>query len=101
MASDVMGESLNQALQDMIPSDGLPDNSIGQSELSLYHSAQDSFGQRSTTSSVFSSAREIQIDKSHFRAMQSTPLAEEDEQDAEKGSDADSIFSTSDNENQE
>jgi len=98
MASDIMGDGL--------PVSGAAggnswDNSIGQSEMSLYHSAQDSFGQRSTTSSVFSSAREFHIDKSIARSkMQSTPLAEEDEQDAEK-SDADSFFSTSDNENQE
>lgn len=55
----IMSESLNPALQDMIPSDGLTDsgpaganswdNSMGQSEMSLYHSAQFSFERTTNT----------------------------------------------------
>ena len=64
--------------------------------MSLYHSAQGSFGHSSATSSIFASA--VQMERSLVRRPQQAPLAEEDEED---GSDADSFFSASDNDRRE
>ncbi len=61
-----------------------------QSEMSLYHSAQGSFGHSSTASSMFASV--VQMDRSIAQRVQQETLAEEDED----GSDADSFFSASD-----
>ena len=73
------------------------DSWAGQSEMSLYHSAQGSFGHSSTASgSVYASA--IQMDRSVALRAQHGTLAEEDEED---GSDADSFFSASDDDHRE
>jgi len=74
------------------------DSWAGRSELSLYHSAQGSFGQSSTaSSSAFASA--MHIERSMVRSkIQRPPLAEEDEEGA---SDADSFFSASDEDHDE
>ncbi len=63
-----------------------------QSDMSLYHSAQGSFGVSSTASSAYASAMHMERSVARSR-VQRAPLAEEDE---DQGSDADSFFSASD-----
>lgn len=63
-----------------------------QSDMSLYHSAQGSFGMSSTASSAYASAMHMERSVARSR-VQRAPLAEEGE---DESSDADSFFSASD-----
>jgi hypothetical protein len=100
-----MGDNLDLSSRKAGHSEGSPeqvarrrDSWAAQSEASLYHSAQGSFGQSSAASSAFASA--MHMEKSMARSkIQRAPLAEEDEEGGEEnegGSDGDSFFSASD-----